>query len=248
LVIKKKTTPQECSNSEKNIKITNFKNMGCDIHMWAEIKKPQTNKWEKAGEVFENKYYNPEFPISKFNQPKTEHPYDSRNYDLFAILANVKNGYGFARTDTGDGFVPISFPKGIPQDATLDYISFVDKWRGDGHSHSYFTIDEILDYNWTKKTQKRGWVNYVEYMNFKEKGEPNNWCSEIRGPEIKKVSNDEMFELIQRNLINNNYFTYIQWEVEYWENCKEFLETVRDLPKVLNTTPENIRLVFFFDN
>jgi len=42
--------------------------------------------------------------------------YGDRNYNAFAILADVRNGYGFAGCDTGDGFVPISTPKGFPDD------------------------------------------------------------------------------------------------------------------------------------
>lgn len=39
-----------------------------------------------------------------------------RHYFLFGILANVRNGYGFAGCSTGDWIVPIDLPRGIPND------------------------------------------------------------------------------------------------------------------------------------
>lgn len=48
-------------------------------------------------------------------------PYHGRNYDVFAILADVRNGRGFAGIETGDGFVPIlgfgeAALRGLPDD------------------------------------------------------------------------------------------------------------------------------------
>lgn len=47
---------------------------------------------------------------------RREQFWHSRNYNVFAILANVRNGYGFAGVDTGDALVPICEPRGIPGD------------------------------------------------------------------------------------------------------------------------------------
>lgn len=45
-----------------------------------------------------------------------------RDYRAFAILGDVRNGYGFAGVVTGSGFVPISRERGVPEDfgAELD--------------------------------------------------------------------------------------------------------------------------------
>lgn len=42
--------------------------------------------------------------------------YHARNYDVFAILASVRNGVGFAGVITGSGFNPIDNPRGLPDD------------------------------------------------------------------------------------------------------------------------------------
>jgi hypothetical protein len=41
---------------------------------------------------------------------------DERSYDTFAMLANVRNGRGFAGIKTSDGFPFIAEPRGLPDD------------------------------------------------------------------------------------------------------------------------------------
>lgn len=66
--------------------------------------------------------------------------YRGRNYSLFEILAGVR----------GDDDNAIEPPRGIPDDASLGYKTVSDRWDGDAHSHSYFTLDELLDVDWSQ--------------------------------------------------------------------------------------------------
>lgn len=70
--------------------------MGCDIHSVAQVFK--NNGWRTVLQDVAG---------------------DNRSYDTFAILANVRNGYGFAGCDTGDGYEPICEPKGFPNNFLL---------------------------------------------------------------------------------------------------------------------------------
>lgn len=79
--------------------------------------------------------------------------YDGRNYNLFAILADVRNGRGFAGSYTGEGFNPIAEPKGIPNDLSPEVTESFHYWEGDGHSHSWFTLQDLLDYDWDQNTK-----------------------------------------------------------------------------------------------
>jgi hypothetical protein len=65
--------------------------------------------------------------------------YRERNYYLFSILANVRNGFNIE---------PLDYPRGIPKDCSYGYSYMVNSWGGDGHSHSYFTLKELLETNW----------------------------------------------------------------------------------------------------
>lgn len=79
--------------------------MGTDIHPIVQVRREGV--WENVKIPEDGRYGN---------------ILDGRHYDLFAILGNVRNGYGFAGVVTGSGFVPISDCRGIPEDAgfTLD--------------------------------------------------------------------------------------------------------------------------------
>lgn len=76
------------------------------------------------------------------NPTKSDHPYKYRNYDLFAMLADVRNGRGFAGDKTGEGFNPICQPKGIPKDASFEVMR-------------KFCIREDADHS---RDVLRGWV------------------------------------------------------------------------------------------
>ena len=75
--------------------------MGCDIHMWAEVKKvwaqPDTkDEWITVGKVFPYAYHRKkEVSLIRkgyaLNEMYSEHPYMGRNYVLFSLLANVRN-------------------------------------------------------------------------------------------------------------------------------------------------------------
>lgn len=106
--------------------------MGCDIHL--QVERRVNGVWERVPHPLrpcDDEYCTD----GKYNE-KTPNPdrhgedhfhcggtgsymtdfYHDRNYDVFGILADVRNGRGFAGSDTGDGFIPISLPKGLPPD------------------------------------------------------------------------------------------------------------------------------------
>lgn len=117
-----------------------------------------------------NSYLEQEYQSDKESTYKYESPevlgwlYDNRNYDVFAILADVRNGRGFAGVKTGEGFVPISEPKGLPSNVSEEVKKESDYWEGDGHSHSYLTLQDLLTYDWHgQKTKKAGMVTKISY-------------------------------------------------------------------------------------
>src|SRR4051794_16548380 len=112
--------------------------MGCDIHFYVE-KKDENGNWQSADAwETEDGYDCPSIPYKK-------RFYSGRNYDLFGILADVRNGRGFAGVKTGDGFVPIAEPRGLPDDASPKIKADCDRWGVDGHSHSYLSLSELLN-------------------------------------------------------------------------------------------------------
>lgn len=92
--------------------------MGCDIHPHYEVRRG--GKWERhdARGKYETGKYDDGSPHTDYDKWWADPLYIGRNYDLFAILANVRNGVGFAGVRTGGGFTPIAMPRGIPQDVS----------------------------------------------------------------------------------------------------------------------------------
>jgi len=80
-----------------------------------------------------------------------DEPYSGRNYSLFSKLAGVRS---YGESDS------ISDERGIPEDASLFYQIKVSQWMGDGHSHSYFTLRELLDYDFSEISPD--FSNFVE--------------------------------------------------------------------------------------
>ena len=67
--------------------------MGCDIHMCVERR---ANRYGGGKTEWVNgDYFSIKEPLDPNCEPIRQDLYDGRNYDLFAVLANVRNrGYG----------------------------------------------------------------------------------------------------------------------------------------------------------
>ena len=210
--------------------------MGCDIHLHVEVKDSETGTWKMfRGNERENPYYDAEYALDcpgsiYAERIIPEQFYAGRNYDLFAILADVRNGYGFAGCDTGDGFVPICKPKGLPEDLSPEVRGDADHWGWDGHSHSWHTLVDLQKYDWDRTTKLRGYVSPEAARMFKETGElPGGWCG--------WTSQEDWVQL--------------EWPISYRECVKYFLErTMKRLEEVAEEFggPDNVRIVFWFDN
>ena len=155
--------------------------MGCDIHFFTE-RWTSDNKYEgpkdlsedrdsKLEEILENTEPNYRWVSADSWSTQThsgrvlsiyddwwkaDEMYNGRSYYLFAILADVRNGSG--------GIEPIDYPRGIPDDASSGYKYVVDRWDGDGHSHSYFTLDELINFDWSKYEMLGEFMETIEQM------------------------------------------------------------------------------------
>jgi len=213
--------------------------MGCDIHLFVERREGDKwvscDRWEQ-----EDGWYS-----------VTNSFYYERNYDLFAILANVRNGRGFAGVKTGEGFASISEPRGVPADAAPEFLRVVEQWGVDGHSHSYLTVAELMAFDWTQVSCKQGWVDAENYQGFqwrKRRGEgPEEYCGDVFGQGITKLSNDEMQAKIDAKESLNQTYTLVEWTQSYYAVAAHFLS--HTLPRLWTLgKPEDVRIVFFFDN
>ena len=135
-----------------------------------------------------------------------------------------------------------------------------DYWAEDGHSHSWFTVQELLDYDWTQTTTLFGVLSAEFFYEWNGKRQPDKFSGEIYGPDIKHVSVEEMRSLIKtvtggdkfRSVDKvkdklKNYYCQVSWVESYHQATSDFWSEA--MPKLLHVgKPEEVRIVFWFDN
>jgi len=182
-----------------------------------------------------------------------------RNYTLFAILAGVRNGYGFAGSYRHEPLKPIAKGRGIPSfielkegDYTEDlYNQCYGCWDGENefgeylgdHSFTYMTIAEILNWEvWNNHLSQGGVVEVGHYHSTLAKGkEPEYWSGGISGGSVVVVS--------EQDLINEPEATHVKcyWQSEQTlgEMYNWFLEEVN---RIKEEHGEDVYLVVGFDS
>lgn len=233
--------------------------MECDIHFYVERRDGgqwvscDTWKKEEGDEIgvvpYENLFYR------------------KRNYSLFAILADVRNGRGFAGIKTGEGFNPIAAPRGVPVDCCQEYRALQESYGEDGHSHSFFTVAELMAFDWTQTTTLCGIVdgkNFEDFMRWRKARQepPNEYYGDRFCPSVRAVGNEEMAAAVKsvtdRKIYGAEFLpalqeatlgmhTRVEWAPSYSRCCRDFLSDT--LPRLWRLgKPEEVRIVFFFYN
>jgi hypothetical protein len=233
--------------------------MGCDIHFYVETQQP--NGIWKSADTWVDEYQDGELCV-----PYDSAYYNDRNYDLFAILADVRNGRGFAGVETGDGFNPISAPKGLPSDCSPQVKASAERWGCNGHSHSWLTVSELLAYDWTQETELTGLLDPFTFAEWeawerKQGGNPKRWCADALGPNVKVITEAEarkrVAEITSGRHLNDcedeirmgmlHTYTRAHWTQKYYQCASGFLSETMPRLWALEV-PDKVRIVFWFDN
>lgn len=222
--------------------------MGTDIHLYVE-KRNTDGTWSAV-----------KIPYSGWAGGEKYHDgyrgWSDRSDDTFAILADVRNGRGFAGVVTGDGFNIIAEPRGIPDDIS-DTLKPVDRdeeeeesderrpWIGD-HSFSWLTYSEIVGFDWTQTTHRQGVVGATEYAEFKKNGRPTSWSGRVWGRDVVHATDEEMDAWLR----GDGILTSVRWQVSYSEVAAPFLRWLNKVVKPIADVVggDNVRLVFGFDS
>jgi hypothetical protein len=201
--------------------------MGADIHLFTEIKKSinSEDKWVNV----DNWRYNPYYQEGNDDGERmlsVESIYSGRNYELFGILAGVRD----RNNDMIDD------PRGLPEDVSEVTKKESDRWEDDGHSHSWLTLRELKEYQGLHPVVKRSGFISAEAAELLDAGEetPDTWCQATsittwvkreweEGHDTLKPIIDEMDKRVRD---------------EFWVWGDE------ERPEL----DEKIRIVFWFDN
>jgi len=227
--------------------------MGTGIHVYVE--KKVNGVWEAQG-TFGNKAEDDEEECYGLTSPPI---YRYRNYYLFAILAGVGNYFYFH-----DPLNVIAPPRGIPKNASPEYLRCAS--GSDWHSHSWLTLRNILNFDWTQKLVQRGWFlasTYIPWAAYEDSPCPKGYWS--NSPQENILSDNDVKTLVseykalggqpaqQRDLLATYFNTYVphEWGAPYHTLAGPlFLKAVLELLVLGGGTKgiNNIRMVFFFDN
>jgi len=222
--------------------------MGTDIHLFIEVK--QNGQWQHFDWRKEFEIENTHGDWKSYDWERMmESPFGiDRNYDLFAILADVRNRRGFAGAPTGAGFKPIDEPRGLPDDITPEVASEAEGWGVDGHSHSWLLLKEVQGYDYEQTTVHYGLLGLGQYEKFKKTGLPDSYCGDAWGQSIRKVTNEDADKLLSGEMAKEDgieYMTYVAWPETYrqcvGEHWFKFMDACQELG-------DEVRLVFWFDN
>lgn len=162
--------------------------MGCDIHIviqrqdesgaWREVPWQEVWSHEKAAPI-EGVALAPDV-------------FRARNYDLFGILADVRNGTGFAGIQMGEGWPSIAPYRGYPEGFNEDDVLPNPRWPEEGprsmgdHSATWVSLDELKAFQWdATESWLYGVVPAKEYEALSVAGEaPKSYCGGISGDGI----------------------------------------------------------------
>jgi hypothetical protein len=230
--------------------------MGTDIHLyveeyrdgeWREVLGPYVRK-----DSPDRRTWDPYWQYDRFDHGHPD-PW-ARQYNLFAFLADVRNGTGFAGVSTGKPVTP-QFPhRGIPEDTSYcepeydedGYRISGHEWLGD-HSFTYAYLDELLNAPWDMEFHSQGTVNLTEYQVFKDKGIPNSWSGGVYGGSTAHWSNEEFEKRIEDKVITQHDYTTVHWKWKPLWKCN-FHRWVTETLKPMFEDPSQVRVLMGFDS
>lgn len=207
--------------------------MGCDIHIHVEYKVlvKGRKKWQCGDYFMLNPYYGTnEYEKEKYSVVDF---CGDRNYLLFSVLADVRNYADNAY---------ISEPRGLPADISKEVKAIAEDWGEDGHSHSYLTLQELLDFQKTiPPLRHKGMISPEAQKALDEKGiTPDMYCQGInaKGWEWREWTEENTVLLSLIEALKQRADELCLIHHFYWD--KDFEHAYK--------LSENIRIVFWFDN
>lgn len=162
--------------------------MGCDIHIV--IQRQEADDWKEIA-------YQPT-PYESIGQkavdgfPMAPDLFTNRNYNLFGILADVRNGHGFAGITTGEGWPSLAPGRGWPEGFDAERVAPHPQYPKEGprgmgeHSFTWISLDELKVFDWDGvSTTNYGVIPAEEYEKLGRGVKPHAWSGGITGPGIE---------------------------------------------------------------
>lgn len=205
--------------------------MPAEIIMFAEVN--ARGLWQKKGDIFLNPYYDKSFPISDINKEYIDRPYCGRSAAVNAILGNIDNGIDDHGNITSAGFHPISrihrgYPQNISESTRRAFLKY--RRKSDVFGISWYSYQELDEFNWKQKTQLIGYLPEEAYIKMKQSNTvPKTWMPyPINNSKFCTISELEMDDILAGNHIRKRDKKLIVKckfpPMTYEECCPEFID------------------------
>lgn len=230
--------------------------MGRDIHIFVEhFREPNYASIVATGNRHSRWFYVPGVT------------YKERNHKLFCMLTDTSNCPWDSSSVDHDGvqkcygYMPIETPRGIPQDVSESVKNMI-KYESDEHSHSYFTLKELLEYRGFAQPLKEkttGCLPLELYLKWRDQGFVGNppedtttdWDSIESGDiEIWQYESCYLDDEIIKDFKTCSIPVYIhfEWAEPYTSLVGSFWSEFVPQLKTIDSDPNNVRIVFYLDN
>lgn len=212
--------------------------------------------------AFKSDYYNKnDERYSGKKYLKSDHPIEFRDYWLFAALADVRNGIGWAGIITGAPIEPIAYPRGLPDDISTELYEGTKTdpalWLGE-HTYSYLTLRELSDYDWEQECIIYGYCRFEEYVLWKSGTDelPKTYCDDIFAKSIVKIDEEYARKILDNPLANHADFKhhYVRFAASVPLNkvvgwfLENGLRGLKRLARKKRIGMDDVRIVFGFDS
>jgi len=223
--------------------------LGTDIHLrveklvdgeWQYVKPPRVTRW--GTRTWDEDWQEDENALEP----------GARNYNLFAFLADVRNGYGFAGTYRHEPIEP-QFPgRGLP-DGVDEEISYEEEddvpYLGD-HSFTWATLTELLNAPWDMEFKTAGVVPESVHISLPIGSRPDSWSGGVSGGSTLTIQVDQYDELLRKDLLDPRIKYYIvrRWTWQPLKECDFRIWLDRDLVPLADGDTDSIRVIIGFDS
>jgi len=201
--------------------------VGTDIFIYAERK--EAEQWHLLT------YNQTDQPIMRKEWPSgTNDLYEERNYDLFAILADVTNSPNETETQNSRRYEPIATRRGFPNDLSPELRALIGEERESDRA-SWLLLRELLEFDWYGKTvQKHKQVG----QKLAEAYEHGYNVSPYRWQWLQDIPGSDP------GWMHGN--VSVRWTETYADSVgKEFMQSILDRLREYGN-PNDVRIVFWF--
>lgn len=206
--------------------------MGTDIHLAVEVRVKGVG-WS----------YRPSFP--KYDEEGFSWEADpcERFYKLFALLADVRNGFGFAGVSTHARIEPLFSGRGIPTDSVID----IDAHLGD-HSFTWASFNELKAIDWDgQMVVQIGVVRAAIAKGMKDGVRPEGYIGAVTGPRVKMFRCVAEWEASGHP--EGDSYVQVIWHDSPFEKCAFRTWVSGCLTQIAEEFgPENVRVLIGFDS